>query len=279
MLLDVADDELLALIRSVRDAYAAHMDAFHPHFALEEVFKLIQRANKYIDETEPWKLAKDDAKKERLATVLYNLLEGIRISAICLAPYLPDTSAKILDMIGTSKRDYLDLGKFGQLENGIHVTAKPEILFARVDLDELLKKIEEDGIYEPQKAEPEKDEKAAETEVMDVEPKAEISYEDFDKLQFQVGEILECEAVPKSKKLLKSQIRVGSRVIQVVSGIHKHYTPEEMVGKKVMVLVNLKPATLAGVKSEGMILSAEAPDGSLALLTPEKDVPAGSGIA
>ena len=272
------DDELAAMAEALPEKLNAKMDKLRVADSITEIFQLLRRCNKYIEETAPWKLAKDDAKKERLATVLYNLLEGIRISAICLAPYLPDTSAKILDMIGTSKRDYLDLGKFGQLENGIHVTAKPEILFARVDLDELLKKIEEDGIYEPQKAEPEKDEKAAETEVMDVEPKAEISYEDFDKLQFQVGEILECEAVPKSKKLLKSQIRVGSRVIQVVSGIHKHYTPEEMVGKKVMVLVNLKPATLAGVKSEGMILCAEDKDGNLAVMVPEKDMPAGGPI-
>ncbi|MCI8744318.1 MAG: methionine--tRNA ligase [Lachnospiraceae bacterium] len=239
--------------------------------AMTEIFALFKRCNKYIDETMPWALAKDESKKDRLATVLYNLVEGISIGASLLEPFMPETSAKILEQLGAKKRSIEVMNMFGLYQSGQKVTEKPEILFARLDVNEVLAKVEEKKALEEQPEAP------AEP-VIDPEPKAEITFDDFEKLQFQVGEIIACEAVKKSKKLLCSQVRIGSQVKQIVSGIKAHYTPEEMVGKKVMVLVNLKPATLAGVKSEGMLLCAEDADGNLALVVPEKAMPTGAEI-
>ena len=271
------DDDLKAVALAMHEKVDAKMDKLRVADAITEVFTLLRRCNKYIDETEPWKLAKDETKQDRLATVLYNLMEGIRMAAVALAAYLPDTSAKILDMLGTQERDYLKLDQFGLLETGGKVVEKPEILFARVDIKELMEKVEADKVAnapaQPAEAEAEEAE-----EGIDIEPKAEITFDDFEKLQFQVGEIIACEAVKKSKKLLCSQVKIGSQVRQIVSGIRKYYSPEEMVGKKVMVVTNLKPATLAGVKSEGMILCAEDADGNLSLMVPEKKMPAGAEI-
>ena len=253
---------------------AAKMDKLRVADAISEIFTLFRRCNKYIDETEPWNLAKDEANRDRLATVLYNLFEGIRIGAVCLESFLPSTSKKILDQIGTQEREYLELDTFGRMEEGTKVIEKPEILFARLDMKEFMAKLEADKAA--------KEAEAAKAEMMsngiDIEAKPEITYDDFAKLQFQVGEIIACEAVKKSKKLLCSQVKIGSQVRQIVSGIKNYYTPEEMVGKKVMVVTNLKPAKLAGIMSEGMILCAEDADGNLALMTPEKDMPAGAEI-
>ena len=247
--------------------------------ALTEIFGIFKRCNKYIDETEPWALAKDEAKADRLSTVLYNLVEGIVIGASLLEPFMPETAAKIVAQLNTTLRDFDQLEQFGLYESGSKVTEQPEILFARLDMKEVAAKEEELrlAMIAQAQAESAPAEEVAE-DVIDIEPKAEISYDDFAKLQFQVGEIIACETVPKSKKLLCSQVKVGSQVRQIVSGIKAHYSPEEMVGKKVMVLVNLKPATLAGVLSEGMLLCAEDAEGNLALMTPEKEMPAGAEI-
>ena len=273
------DDDLKAVALAMHEKVDAKMEKLRVADAITEVFTLLRRCNKYIDETEPWKLAKDETKQDRLATVLYNLMEGIRMAAVALAAYLPDTSAKILDMLGTQERDYLKLDQFGLLETGGKVVEKPEILFARVDIKELMEKVEADKAANAQ-AQPaaEPAEEAETEEGIDIEPKAEITFDYFEKLQFQVGEIIACEAVKKSKKLLCSQVKIGNQVRQIVSGIRKYYSPEEMVGKKVMVVTNLKPATLAGVKSEGMILCAEDADGNLSLMVPEKKMPAGAEI-
>ena len=273
------DDDLKAVALAMHEKVDAKMEKLRVADAITEVFTLLRRCNKYIDETEPWKLAKDETKQDRLATVLYNLMEGIRMAAVALAAYLPDTSAKILDMLGTQERDYLKLDQFGLLETGGKVVEKPEILFARVDIKELMEKVEADKAANAQAQSAAAPAEEAETEeCIDIEPKAEITFDDFEKLQFQVGEIIACEAVKKSKKLLCSQVKIGNQVRQIVSGIRKHYSPEEMVGKKVMVETNLKPATLAGVKSEGMILCAEDADGNLSLMVPEKKMPAGAEI-
>ena len=273
------DDDLKAVALAMHEKVDAKMEKLRVADAITEVFTLLRRCNKYIDETEPWKLAKDETKQDRLATVLYNLMEGIRMAAVALAAYLPDTSAKILDMLGTQERDYLKLDQFGLLETGGKVVEKPEILFARVDIKELMEKVEADKAANAQAQSAAAPAEEAETEEgIDIEPKAEITFDDFEKLQFQVGEIIACEAVKKSKKLLCSQVKIGNQVRQIVSGIRKHYSPEEMVGKKVMVVTNLKPATLAGVKSEGMILCAEDADGNLSLMVPEKKIPAGAEI-
>ena len=273
------DDDLKAVALPMHEKVDAKMEKLRVADAITEVFTLLRRCNKYIDETEPWKLAKDETKQDRLATVLYNLMEGIRMAAVALAAYLPDTSAKILDMLGTQERDYLKLDQFGLLETGGKVVEKPEILFARVDIKELMEKVEADKAANAQAQSAAAPAEEAETEEgIDIEPKAEITFDDFEKLQFQVGEIIACEAVKKSKKLLCSQVKIGNQVRQIVSGIRKHYSPEEMVGKKVMVVTNLKPATLAGVKSEGMILCAEDADGNLSLMVPEKKMPAGAEI-
>ena len=273
------DDDLKAVALAMHEKVDAKMEKLRVADAITEVFTLLRRCNKYIDETEPWKLAKDETKQDRLATVLYNLMEGIRMAAVALAAYLPDTSARILDMLGTQERDYLKLDQFGLLETGGKVVEKPEILFARVDIKELMEKVEADKAANAQAQSAAAPAEEVETEEgIDIEPKAEITFDDFEKLQFQVGEIIACEAVKKSKKLLCSQVKIGNQVRQIVSGIRKHYSPEEMVGKKVMVVTNLKPATLAGVKSEGMILCAEDADGNLSLMVPEKKMPAGAEI-
>lgn len=279
------DADLKAVVTSTRDKVAEKMKNLRVADAITEVFNLFRRCNKYIDETAPWVLAKDEATKDRLAEVLYNLVESITIGACLLKSFLPETADRILAQLNTGMREYDDLDKFGLYENGNKVTEKPEILFARLDAKEIMPKI--DAIREAQKAEFEAEQKALgelpETaeeagEAIDIEAKPEIEYDDFMKMQFQVGEIISCEAVPKSKKLLCSQVKVGSQVKQIVSGIRKYYTPEEMVGKKVMVLVNLKPAKLAGVLSEGMLLCAEDAEGNLALMTPEKTMPSGAEI-
>ena len=279
------DADLKAVVTSARDKVAEKMKNLRVADAITEVFNLFRRCNKYIDETAPWVLAKDEAAKDRLAEVLYNLVESITIGACLLKSFLPETADRILAQLNAGMREYDDLDKFGLYENGNKVTDKPEILFARLDAKEIMPKI--DAIREAQKAEFEVEQKALgelpETteesgEAIDIEAKPEIEYDDFMKMQFQVGEIISCEAVPKSKKLLCSQVKIGSQVKQIVSGIRKYYTPEEMVGKKVMVLVNLKPAKLAGVLSEGMLLCAEDAEGNLALMTPEKAMPSGAEI-
>ncbi len=279
------DADLKAVVTSARDKVAEKMKNLRVADAITEVFNLFRRCNKYIDETAPWVLAKDEAAKDRLAEVLYNLVESITIGACLLKSFLPETADRILAQLNAGMREYDDLDKFGLYENGNKVTDKPEILFARLDAKEIMPKI--DAIREAQKAEFEAEQKALgglpetteETgEAIDIEAKPEIEYDDFMKMQFQVGEIISCEAVPKSKKLLCSQVKIGSQVKQIVSGIRKYYTPEEMVGKKVMVLVNLKPAKLAGVLSEGMLLCAEDAEGNLALMTPEKVMPSGAEI-
>lgn len=251
-------------LRSVREntpkVVEAKMNDLRVADAITEIFNLFKRCNKYIDETMPWVLAKDEAKKDRLETVLYNLIESIKAGAVLIEPFMPETSGKILAQLGDGK-----------------VTEKPEILFARLDIEEVMKKVEE--LHPPLREENDGEAKgAADAAVIDIEAKPEITFEEFGKLQFQVGEIIACEEVKKSKKLLCSQVKIGSQVKQIVSGIKAHYKPEEMVGKKVMVLVNLKPAKLAGVLSEGMLLCAEDADGNLALMTPEKAMPAGAEI-
>ena len=268
------DEDLKRVALETPVKAAEKMDKLRVADAITEIFALFRRCNKYIDETEPWNLAKDEAKKDRLATVLYNLFEGIRIGAVCLEAFLPTTSKKILDQIGTQERDFLALDTFGRMEQGTKVIEKPEILFARIDMKEFMAKLEAD------KAAKEAEEaKAAALEAgIDIEAKPEITYDDFAKLQFQVGEIIACDAVKKSKKLLCSQVKIGSQVRQIVSGIKAHYTPEEMVGKRVMVVTNLKPAKLAGIMSEGMLLCAEDADGNLSLMIPEKEMPSGAEI-
>ena len=277
------DEDLKAVVTGTRDRVAQKMEKLRVADAISEVFALFRRCNKYIDETTPWVLAKDEAQQDRLAEVLYNLTESITIGASLLHSFLPETAEKIVAQLSTSLRDFDDLDKFGLYAGGTKVTETPEILFARLDPKEIMPKIEE--LQAKQKAEYEAEQKklngeeAAEEEAsIDIEPKEEITFDDFMKMQFQVGEILSCEAVAKSKKLLCSQVKIGSQVKQIVSGIRKDYSPEEMVGKKVMVLVNLKPAKLAGVLSEGMLLCAEDADGNLSLMTPEKKMPSGAEI-
>ena len=268
---EAVDDDLKNVVTSTRARVEAKMDELRVADAITEVFALFKRCNKYIDETEPWVLAKDEAKADRLSTVLYNLVESITIGACLLESFMPNTTEAILKQLNADKIAYDDLDKFGHRENGVKVTDKPEILFQRLDINEVMARVEE---LHPQVEEPaEEDEN-----VIDIEAKPEITFDDFMKMQFQVGEIIACEAVPKSNKLLCSQVKVGSEVKQIVSGIKKYYSPEEMVGKKVMVLVNLKPAKLAGVLSEGMLLCAEDAEGNLALMTPEKAMPAGAEI-
>ncbi len=272
------DRELKAAATGAYGKVAAKMEELRVADALTEIFVLFKRCNKYIDETEPWVLAKDEEKKNRLSTVLYNLVEGILIGTALLEPFMPSTAKKIAEQLHTEVRGFDVLDRFGLYPSGTKVTEKPEILFARLDAKEVVERAE--AMFAERKAAQvtgEAREEAAE-EGIDIEPKEEITYDQFDRMQFQVGEIIACEAVPKSKKLLCSKVRIGSQVKQIVSGIKQYYSPEEMVGKKVMVLVNLKPATLAGVLSEGMLLCAEDREGNLALLTPEKDMPAGAEI-
>ena len=267
------DEDLKNVVTSTVDRVDAKMGELRVADAITEIFALFKRCNKYIDETMPWALAKDESKQDRLATVLYNLVESISIGAELLESFLPETAEKVLNQLNATRRGYDKLHTFGLYPDGDKVTEKPEILFARLDLDEVLKKVEE---LHPQKEEEKADEEVAPG--IDIEAKPEISYDDFMKMQFQVGEIIACEEVPKSKKLLCSQVRIGSQVKQIVSGIKKHYSAEEMVGKKVMVLVNLKPAKLAGVLSEGMLLCAEDENGELSLMVPEKEMPNGAEI-
>ena len=266
------DDDLKKVVTGTLAKVQEKMDKLRVADAMTEIFTLFKRCNKYIDETMPWALAKDETKKDRLETVLYNLVESIVIGTSMLEPYMPETAAKIYAQLNTKARTYEELDKFGIYESGNKVTDKPEILFARLDLSEVMEKVE------AKKAAMKKEEEKPAGPVIDIEPKEEITFEDFGKMQFQVGEIIACEEVKKSKKLLCSQVRIGSEVKQIVSGIKAHYTPEQMVGKKVMVLVNLKPAKLAGVLSEGMLLCAEGEDGELSLMVPEKDMPAGAEI-
>ena len=282
---DEVDEDLKAVVTGARDRVAQKMKDLRVADAISEVFGVFRRCNKYIDETAPWVLAKDEAKSNRLAEVLYNLAESITVGASLLYSFLPETAEKIVAQLHTQLRGFEELNQFGLYENGTKVTGTPEILFARLDAKDVMPKVE--AIREAQKKEFEAEQRALGEEtpaeekaegVIDIEAKEEITYDDFMKLQFQVGEIISCEAVEKSKKLLCSQVRVGSEVKQIVSGIRKYYTPEEMVGKKVMVLVNLKPAKLAGVLSEGMLLCAEDAEGNLALMTPEKPMPAGAEI-
>ncbi len=263
------DDDLKAVAVSTVGKVTAKMEDLRVADAITEIFTLFKRCNKYIDETMPWALAKDPDKKDRLAEVLYNLAEGIYMGTALLESFMPKTAQRILKQLQVEKRGLDTLETFGLYPSGNRVTDKPEILFARQDIKEVLQKVEE--LHPP---------KAEETHgpVVDLEPKPEITFDDFEKLQFQVGEIIACEAVKKSRKLLCSQVRIGSQVRQIVSGIKSDYTPEEMVGKKVMVVTNLKPAKLAGIMSEGMILCAEDADGHLALLTPDRDMPAGAEI-
>ena len=266
------DADLKKTVTGTRDRVAAKMADFRVADAITEIMNLFKRCNKYIDETTPWILAKDEATKPRLSEVLYNLAESISIGATLLKSFMPETAQKIFDQLNTKEIPYDELDRFGAYRSGTKVTRKPEILFARLDINEVMERVNE---LHP----PVEEEKAAEMgPVIDIEPKDEITFEEFGRMQFQVGEIIECKAVEKSKKLLCSQVRIGSQVRQIVSGIQKYYKPEEMVGKKVMVLVNLKPAKLAGVLSEGMILCAEDENGNLAVVGPEKDMPPGAEI-
>ena len=267
------DDDLKSFILSVPAKVDAKMEKLRVSDAITEVFTIFKRCNKYIDETMPWALAKDETKQDRLATVLYNLVEGICIGTTLLESFMPDTTKRILGQLNASERTLEDLKTFGLYPSGNKVTDKPEILFARMDIKEVMEKVNE---LHPPKEEP-KEEKPEE-KVVDIEAKPEITFDDFAKLQFQVGEVIACEAVKKSKKLLCSQVKIGSQVRQIVSGIKAYYTPEEMVGKKVMVVTNLKPAKLAGILSEGMILCAEDADGNVCVVSPEKNMPAGSEI-
>lgn len=272
------DEDLKAVVTGTYKRVSAKMDELRVADAITEIFALFKRCNKYIDETEPWVLAKDEANMDRLSTVLYNLVESIATGASLLEPFMPSTAKKIVQQLNTSVRSFEDCEKFGLYESGNKVTAEPEILFARLKVEEVMEKV--NAMYAERKAQAAGENgEAVEENVIDIEPKEEITFDDFAKMQFQIGEIIKCEEVPKSKKLLCSQVRIGSQIKQIVSGIKQHYSAEEMVGKKVMVLVNLKPAKLAGVLSEGMLLCAEDADGNLALLTPEKEMPAGAEIS
>ena len=273
---EAVDEDLKAVVTGTYDKVAAKMEGWRVADAITDIFTLFKRCNKYIDETEPWVLAKDPAKADRLATVLYNLTESIVIGASLLEPYMPGTAEKIAAQLNTSLRSFEECTTFGGYISGSKVTEKPEILFARLDVKEVLEKAA--AMFEARKALAEEAEEEKEEDVIELTKKPEITFEDFEKMQFAVGEIIKCEPVPKSKKLLCSQVKIGKEVKQIVSGIRAHYTAEEMVGKKVMVLVNLKPAKLAGVLSEGMLLCAEDAEGNLALVTPEKNMPAGAEI-
>ena len=265
------DADLKAVVTGTRAKVAAKMEDLRVADSITEIFNLFKRCNKYIDETMPWAMAKDEAKKDRLAEVLYNLVESITIGASLLESFMPETTEKILAQLNGEKRSYEELDQFGLYPSGNKVTDKPEILFQRLDLKEILEKVEAMKAAQAKTEVPEEP-------VIDIDAKEEITFDDFGKMQFQVGEIIACEEVKKSRKLLCSQVKIGSQVKQIVSGIKGHYTAEEMVGKKVMVLVNLKPAKLAGVLSEGMLLCAEDADGNLSLMVPEKKMPAGAEI-
>ncbi len=266
------DEDFKAVITGARDKVEAKMVDLKVADSITEIFNVFKRCNKYIDETEPWVLAKDEAQADRLSTVLYNLVEGITIGATLLKSFMPSTTEKILAQLNAAEIAYDDLNTFGHYVSGTKVTDAPEILFQRLKLEDVMVEVEK---LTPQVTVEETEE---EEEGIDIEAKPEIGFDDFMKMQFQVGEIVKCEEVPKSKKLLCSQVKIGSETKQIVSGIKKYYSAEEMVGKKVMVLVNLKPAKLAGVLSEGMLLCAEDADGNLSLMTPEKPMPSGAEI-
>ncbi|PPK75494.1 methionyl-tRNA synthetase [Lacrimispora xylanisolvens] len=272
---DEFDEDLKAVVLEEVKKVSEKMEKLRVADAITSIFNIFRRSNKYIDETAPWTLAKDEASKARLETVLYNLTEAITIGASLLASFMPETSAKILSQLNTTKRELPQMNEFGLYPSGNKVTDKPEILFARMDMKEVMEKVE--AMHTAAEGATEEKE-SQEDDGIDIEAKAEIEYEDFAKLQFQVGEIIACEAVAKSKKLLCSKVKIGSQVKQIVSGIKAHYSPEEMVGKKVMVVVNLKPAKLAGVLSEGMLLCAEDAQGNLSLMVPEKAMPSGAEI-
>ncbi len=265
------DEDLKKVVLETQVKASKKMEDLRVADAITEIFTMFKRCNKYIDETMPWALAKDEEKKARLETVLYNLIESITIGASLLEPFMPETSKKILEQLNTQARAFDDMTEFGKYPSGNKVTEKPEILFARLDIKDVMPKVEE--IQAKQKAEAAPEEKYPE-----VESKEEITIDDFDKVQIRVGEVLKCEPVPKAKKLLVSQIRIGNEVRQIVSGIAKYYKPEEMVGKKVAVITNLKPCKLCGVESQGMILAAADDDGNLSVMTLDKDMPAGSEI-
>ena len=273
------DEELKKVVLGASAKIQAKMNDLRVADAITEVFAVFKRCNKYIDETMPWALAKDESKKDRLSTVLYNLVEGICIGTSLLESFMPETTERIFAQLNGGKRTLEECETWGIYPSGNKVTEKPEILFARLDMKEVMEKVEAMQAAQAAAAAP-AEEKAEEEAApgIDIEPKAEITFDEFEKMQFQVGEIIACEAVKKSKKLLCSQVRIGSQVKQIVSGIKSAYSPEEMVGKKVMVLVNLKPAKLAGIVSEGMLLCAEDENGQLALMTPEKEMPSGAEI-
>ena len=273
------DDDLKAVVTATKAKVAAKMEELRVADAMTEIFGLFKRCNKYIDETMPWALAKDEAKKDRLEEVLYNLVESITIGACLLESFMPETTEKILAQLNAEKRSYEELAQFGLYTSGNQVTDQPQILFQRLDVKEVMEKVE--VIQAKQKAAmaaAKEEEEKAEEAVVDVEPKEEITFEDFGKMQFQVGEIISCEPVKKSKKLLCFQVKVGSQTRQIVSGIKAYYKPEDTIGMKVMVLTNLKPAKLAGMMSEGMLLCAEDAEGNVCLMTPEKAMPAGAEI-
>ena len=270
------DDDLKATVLETVKKVDEKMNKLRVADAITEIFNIFRRSNKYIDETTPWTLAKDEAKKDRLATVLYNLTEAITIGASLLFSFMPGTSEKILAQLNTEKRALEDMNTFGLYPSGNKVTEKPEILFARMDIKDVMEKVE--AMKAAAAAENQEEKKEEEKPGMDVEKKPEITYDDFAKLQFQIGEIVKCEEVPKSKKLLCSQVKIGSETRQILSGIKAWYKPEDMVGRKVMVVTNLKPAKLAGMLSEGMILCAEDDEGNLALMTPAKDIKSGSEV-
>ena len=270
------DEELKSVVLGTKKKVADKMEELRVADAITEIFTLFKRCNKYIDETMPWALAKEEDKKDRLSEVLYNLVEGICIGASLLESFMPETTEKILAQLNAPKRTYEELDTFGLYPAGNKVTEKPEILFARLDIKEVMEKVEAMKKEEAEKVGTAEEKK--EEPVIEIEAKPEITFDDFMKMQFQVGEIIACEEVKKSKKLLCSQVKIGNQVKQIVSGIKSNYKPEDMVGKKVMVLVNLKPAKLAGVLSEGMLLCAEDENGTLALMTPDKEMPAGAEI-
>ncbi len=266
------DEDLKKTVLNTLTKVTDKMDQLRVADALTEIFALFKRCNKYIDETMPWALAKDETKKDRLSEVLYNLVESISYGATLLESFMPSTSRRILEQLNAEPRTIEQMNHFGLHRSGAKVTDKPEILFARMDIKEVLEKVEARKAAEEAA-------KAPKEPVIDIEPKENVSYDDFAKLQFQVGEIISCEAVPKADKLLCSQVKVGSQVRQIVSGIRNTYSPEEMVGKKVMVLVNLEPRKIRGLVSEGMLLCAEDENGNLSLVTPEKEMPAGAEIS
>lgn len=272
------DEELKKMALEVPGKVIAKMEKLRVADAISEIFNLFKRCNKYIDETMPWILAKEEDKKARLETVLYNLVESICIGASLLKSFMPETADKIFAQLSAKERTIEEIKEFGLYPSGTKVTERPEILFARLDIKEVLKQVEESNEAENESEQNLPDETQKDTDIIDIEAKPEITYEDFAKLQFQVGEIIACEEVKKSKKLLCSKVRIGSQVKQIVSGIKGHYTPEEMVGKKVMVVSNLKPATLAGLVSEGMLLCAEDAEGKLSLMVPDRPMPSGAEI-